>query len=672
MSVNFTPNMKPYNELGCFRVWCQKVLPLVYDDSLSYYELLCKVTNYLNNVIQNVDNLNDNVNELLNAYNQLQSYVNNYFDNLDVQEEINNKLDNMASNGELYEIIRRYTDPIVNEQNEKINVLKARMDTFTSLPDGSTAGDAELADIRVGYNGTVYPSAGDAVREQVRELNSDLVELNGVVLGEYTFSGNDTPLWFQLDLGNGTIDYKIINNSNFDGYIRYNIYDNSNYKIYEGTQFILNANSSITNSLNSNNGFLKMYIVNINKLNISVEITYNGNLVNNVSNLSERVEELQSIDAFIRHTEAKQLIGYVNSDGEIVNQNSGVNRYAVLNNFVSGSGVEFSGYYNGWGVLWGYKEDGTPIQLLNKGTYSNEVVYPSNDIVKIIGWSDTSVKPLSLKYTTTKSDTNTIVVDCNGNGNFTDIISAINYVKSNYDVDNIPVTIFVKNGVYNVSPTTTGNFYAIDKGANKISIIGESRDGVIIRCTCTSQLQGIALNIGGECIIANMSIENLADSSFTIDTYMSGHRPYCLHNDEPPIVSNSPYYTTVKNVKCYSECDVPIGAGLQNNQTQRYENVECIYSENAVIKEQGSLYIHAPFNSEWLGNGVEVVDCVLVSENDYPAFTLKNVSGSQSVGEIKQTFIRNVTCTNGTYEIDIDSFNKSNCCKLNSNSRLNK
>lgn len=34
-----------------FRFWCQSVLPLVYDDSLSYYEVLCKVVNYINNLI---------------------------------------------------------------------------------------------------------------------------------------------------------------------------------------------------------------------------------------------------------------------------------------------------------------------------------------------------------------------------------------------------------------------------------------------------------------------------------------------------------------------------------------------------------------------------------------------------------------------------------------------
>jgi hypothetical protein len=38
--------------------WCQKVLPLVYDDSLSYYELLCKVVDYLNKVIDNTNDLN--------------------------------------------------------------------------------------------------------------------------------------------------------------------------------------------------------------------------------------------------------------------------------------------------------------------------------------------------------------------------------------------------------------------------------------------------------------------------------------------------------------------------------------------------------------------------------------------------------------------------------------
>lgn len=44
--------------------WCQKVLPLVYDDSLSYYELLCKVVDYLNKVIEKSNDMGDKITEL--------------------------------------------------------------------------------------------------------------------------------------------------------------------------------------------------------------------------------------------------------------------------------------------------------------------------------------------------------------------------------------------------------------------------------------------------------------------------------------------------------------------------------------------------------------------------------------------------------------------------------
>ena len=83
-----------YVDLTPFRFWCQKVLPLVYDDELSYYELLCKVVDYLNKTMQDVSFLHD-------EFTTLKSYVDNYFNNLDVQEEINKKLDEMAKDGTL-------------------------------------------------------------------------------------------------------------------------------------------------------------------------------------------------------------------------------------------------------------------------------------------------------------------------------------------------------------------------------------------------------------------------------------------------------------------------------------------------------------------------------------------------------------------------------------------
>lgn len=49
------------------RYWCHKVLPLVYDDALSYYEVLCKVSQKLNEVIEAQEGFADGLEQSLQA-----------------------------------------------------------------------------------------------------------------------------------------------------------------------------------------------------------------------------------------------------------------------------------------------------------------------------------------------------------------------------------------------------------------------------------------------------------------------------------------------------------------------------------------------------------------------------------------------------------------------------
>ena len=84
-------------------------IPSSYLESMTYYEMLVWFTNYLGKtVIPAINENGEAVIELQNLFVELQDYVNNYFENLDVQDEINNKLDEMAESGQLTDIIAQY------------------------------------------------------------------------------------------------------------------------------------------------------------------------------------------------------------------------------------------------------------------------------------------------------------------------------------------------------------------------------------------------------------------------------------------------------------------------------------------------------------------------------------------------------------------------------------
>lgn len=146
--ADFTPDFIGYSGQGAFRFWCQTVLPLVYDDSLSYYELLNKVVTYLNNVISDVSNVETNTESLRNAYNQLENYVNTYFDNLDIQNEINAKLDEMAENGDLNDIISPYVPPVVENWLAK-HITPTSPAVDASLSIAGAAADAKATGVAV-------------------------------------------------------------------------------------------------------------------------------------------------------------------------------------------------------------------------------------------------------------------------------------------------------------------------------------------------------------------------------------------------------------------------------------------------------------------------------------------------------------------------------------------
>lgn len=185
--------LKPIQGLSPFKQFCCTIgnLPSSYLVSMTYEEQLLWLCNYLKNtVIPTVNNNAEAVVELQNLYVQLKNYVDNYFTNLDVQNEINNKLDEMAGNGTLTVLLQPFLNQYntqlqnlteeVNTYNENLENLESRVDNILNNSE-STEGNTELIDIRNQFNGVTAETAGQAVRNQAKGLaNGTLIENNAI------------------------------------------------------------------------------------------------------------------------------------------------------------------------------------------------------------------------------------------------------------------------------------------------------------------------------------------------------------------------------------------------------------------------------------------------------------------------------------------------------------
>ena len=112
-------NLKEVKSLTPFTKMCITIgaLPSSYLLTLTYEEQLLWLCKYLQDVvIPTVDNNAECVEELQNLFLELQQWCKDYLSDLNVQDEINNKLDAMAEDGTLSEIINQEIFGNINNQ----------------------------------------------------------------------------------------------------------------------------------------------------------------------------------------------------------------------------------------------------------------------------------------------------------------------------------------------------------------------------------------------------------------------------------------------------------------------------------------------------------------------------------------------------------------------------
>ena len=191
--ANFDPILKKYDGIPYLRFWCQKVLPAVYDQSLSYYEVLCKLAAFLNKMVEELEKMQDNIDALHKAYKDLQDWVNaeiarfeahmeQHFD--DLTQELWNRFEEYKNNTNttLQQWFHEYETTTTNNLNKKfndfVNNANTRIDQMFNTYTSST--NNEFNTWKTDFTNQ-YNQWKDEVNGQISNINSNISSLTNRV-----------------------------------------------------------------------------------------------------------------------------------------------------------------------------------------------------------------------------------------------------------------------------------------------------------------------------------------------------------------------------------------------------------------------------------------------------------------------------------------------------------
>lgn len=67
-------------DLKPFKAWCIQILPTIFDESMSYYEVLCKVIKILNNSLEDINILKEEIENTNSALDEFKERVESQFE----------------------------------------------------------------------------------------------------------------------------------------------------------------------------------------------------------------------------------------------------------------------------------------------------------------------------------------------------------------------------------------------------------------------------------------------------------------------------------------------------------------------------------------------------------------------------------------------------------------
>ena len=114
--ANFFPDVPQFPSMGTFQPVYGKFDLTTYIQGASDYEIMAFLVGKYNACLEAYGNITKLSTDTITACKQLQDWINSWFTNLDVQEEINKKLDSMVADGSFGTILHQTFDAQINQQ----------------------------------------------------------------------------------------------------------------------------------------------------------------------------------------------------------------------------------------------------------------------------------------------------------------------------------------------------------------------------------------------------------------------------------------------------------------------------------------------------------------------------------------------------------------------------